>query len=342
MTGRAQVGAEVAVVVPCYNEAARVAEVIRSVPAGVALIVAVDDASSDGTIRVLEALRDPRVEIIRHDRNRGIGGAMRSGYQRALERGASVIVKMDGDGQMDPRHLPALVAPLLRGQADYTKGNRFNRLRALESMPRARLLGNGMLSFLTKLVSGYWSIFDPTNGYTAIRADVLRGLELRRVAESYFFETSMLIELNIRGAVVRDVDMDARYGDEVSKLSITKVAVQFPPLLLRGLARRFFWRYMVRDFNALTLCALTAVPALLFGVVFGGYHWWRSVATGVPATAGTTILAALPIILGFQSLMTALVLDVIYQPSRPLAGREPVEPREAMNNELPEEVGVWP
>jgi hypothetical protein len=186
-------------------------------------------------------------------------------------------------------------------------------------MPRVRLIGNGLLSFLTKLASGYWSVFDPTNGYTAIRGDVLARLDIESLADRYFFESGMLIQLNTLGAVVRDVDMEARYGDETSSLRVWRILLEFPGLLIGGLLRRFFWRYLVRDFNVLTLCVLTGVPAVLFGVIFGAYHWARSVATGVPATAGTTVLAALPILLGSQCLLTALVLDVIYQPRRPLS-----------------------
>jgi dolichol-phosphate mannosyltransferase len=221
----------------------------------------------------------------------------------------------------------------VRGEADYAKGNRFRDVEALRAMPRLRLVGNGVLSFLTKLVSGYWSIFDPTNAYTAIRGEMLRRLNFANLAKRYFFETSMLIELNIQGAVVRDVDMPARYGDETSSLRVRSVAAQFPGLLVRGLVRRFFWRYMIRDFNALTLCVLAGVPSIIFGVSFGAYHWWRSIATGVPATTGTVILATLPIILGVQFLLVAFVLDMLYQPSHP-----PASPRPAAG--APDEVSV--
>jgi dolichol-phosphate mannosyltransferase len=311
----------VAVVIPCFNVAGQVEETIRSLPDWVRTIVAVDDASADGTRRVLDHLADPRVLRISHERNQGVGGAVMTGYRAALGRGADICVKMDGDGQMSAEDLPGLIEPLIRGEADYAKGNRFWLLDALGTMPRIRLVGNGVLSFLTKLVSGYWSIFDPTNGFTAIRADVLRALDFRRLHRRYFFETSMLIELNIHRAVIRDVDMPARYGSERSSLRVGAVLLRFPWLLVRGLARRFFWRYMIRDFNVLTLSVLAGIPALAFGITFGAYHWWLSLTTGVPATAGTTILAALPIIVGFQCMLTALVLDVLYQPVRPLITR---------------------
>ena len=307
-----------AVVIPCYNVARHIEDVVASVPAQVRTIVAVDDASTDGTAAALVRCRDVRLVVLTQALNGGVGSAMLAGYREALARGADICVKVDGDGQMDLSRLLDLVAPVVSGESDFAKGNRFRDVDALAAMPRIRLLGNGVLSFLTKLVSGYWSVFDPTNGYTAISADMLRRMDQTRIAPRYFFETSVLIELNIQGAVVQDVEMAARYGDERSQLSVGRVAATFPFLLMRGLWRRFFWRYMIRDFTAVTVCALAGVPALLFGVTFGAFHWWRSVSTAQPATAGTVLVAALPVILGFQCLLTAFVLDIVQQPARPL------------------------
>lgn len=304
-----------AVVIPCYNVAQYIENVIRAVPSDVRTIVAVDDASIDGTADALSRCKDPRLVVVRQLRNGGVGSAMLAGYAKALACGADVCVKVDGDGQMDLGLLPVLVAPVVSGEADFAKGNRFWDLDALDSMPRIRLIGNGVLSLLTKLASGYWSIFDPTNGYTAISAAAVRRMALTRIAPRYFFETSVLIELNIQGAIVRDIEMPARYGDERSQLSVGHAALTFPFLLMRGLWRRFFWRYMIRDFNAVTVCVLAGMPALLFGLIFGAYHWRHSVSTGEPATAGTVLLAALPVILGFQCLLTAFVLDIVHQPS---------------------------
>lgn len=304
----------VAVVIPCYKVAEMIEAVVREVPPSVRTIIAVDDASPDDTGSVLSRLVDPRLVVLTHKANRGVGGAVISGYREALDRGADICVKVDGDGQMRLDHLDRLLEPLISGQADFSKGNRFHHVEALRAMPKVRLVGNGGLSFLTKLVSGYWSVFDPTNGYTAIRADTLRQVGLQHVARRYFFETSMLAELNIIGARVCDVPIPARYGDEQSSLRVGQVLVSFPPLMVKSLSRRFFWRYMIRDFNVLTLCVLTGLPLLLFGLVFGAYHWWRSVATGMPATAGTTLLAALPVILGYLSLLVAAVIDMISEP----------------------------
>ena len=314
--------AHVAVIVPCYNVARHVAEVVCSIPNDlVRTIVLVDDKSTDGTLQEIEGLSDSRVIVSRHPVNRGVGAAVWSGYRVAVAQGATICVKMDGDGQMDASALPALIEPILAGQADYAKGNRFWDTRSVRSMPILRLFGNGVLSLLTKAVSGYWSIFDPTNGYTAIRSDVLRLVNPAWIRPRYFFETSMLIALNAVGAVTKDVHMEARYGNEKSSLSIGLTILQFPPLLIQGLLRRFLWRYVIRDFNALTVSVVGALVGVGFGVAFGGYHWWKSIVTGIPATAGQTILAALPILLGFQLLIVAVVLDIFLEPRTPVGRR---------------------
>jgi len=301
----------VAIIVPCFRVADRIAGVIRSIPPRYRTIICVDDCSPDGTADIITALADPRVTLLRHERNRGVGGAMKTGYREALRLGATVCVKMDGDGQMSAADLDALVAPLLEGAADYAKGNRFVDVRSLRSMPGARLIGNGLLSFASKLASGYWNMLDVSNGFTAVRSAVLRRIDSRRLHERYFFETSMLIELNILGAVVADVEMPAHYEDEISSLRLSRVIFTFPGLLLRGLLRRFYWRYLIEDFGIVSICVLFGLPLWLFGVTFGIYHWVQSARTGAPATAGTVFVAALPIILGFQLLLAAVMLDVL-------------------------------
>lgn len=305
----------VAVVIPCYRVAAHVADVVRSIPARFAPIVCVDDASPDDVAGALAALADPRVVSVRHDRNRGVGGAVKTGWAEAVARGADVVVKMDGDGQMHGGDLDALLAPILDGSADFAKGNRFVDHVALRRMPRVRLVGNALLSFAVKLVSGYWNVLDPTNGFVAVRADVLRRLDVDWLSERYFFETSLLVELNIARARVADVALPARYGDAPSSLSVRRVALTFPGLLVRALARRFYWRYLIDDFGIVSVGVLLGLPLLLFGVVFGALRWAQSVHTGIPATAGTVIVAALPVILGVQLLLVALVLDVLASPT---------------------------
>jgi len=306
----------VAIVIPCYNVARHIADVIRSIPAQYRCIVCVDDASSDDTLAVIAAVADERVRVVRHAENRGVGAATMSGYSAALELGAGICVKMDGDGQMSAADIGALVAPLLQGKAEYAKGNRFVDQEQLRVMPPLRLFGNAALSFANKAVSGYWNLLDPTNGFTAVRSDILRRIAFARLHERYFFETSLLIELNILGARIADVVMPARYGDERSSLRISRVLATFPGLLLRGALRRFYWRYLVLDFNVTSICVLLGTPLCAFGLLFGSYHWWLSAKTGVIASPGTVLLAALPIIMGFQLLLGAAILDVVASPNR--------------------------
>jgi dolichol-phosphate mannosyltransferase len=305
----------IAIVIPCFRVARQIARVVAGIPEEYAPIVCVDDASDDETTRVIRQLDDPRVVLVRHERNRGVGGAMKSGYVEALALGADIVVKMDGDGQMSPDDLPQLVAPLVAGSADYAKGNRFVDRAALRRMPRIRLLGNAVLTFASKMACGYWNMLDVTNGYTAITAAMLRRVNFARLAERYFFESSMLIELNILRARVADVEMPARYGDERSSLRIRHVVTTFPRMLLRGAARRFYWRYLIEDFSVTSVCAVLGALLVLGGCVFGVAEWTRSVLSGHPATAGTVLLAGLPVLLGAQALLVALVLDVLSSPT---------------------------
>jgi dolichol-phosphate mannosyltransferase len=172
-----------------------------------------------------------------------------------------------------------------------------------------------VLSFASKMASGYWNMLDVSNGYTAIRSTALRGMDLSRVNDRYFFETSMLIELNILRAVTADVEMPARYGDEQSSMKLSRVAMTFPGLLVRGLLRRFYWRYLIEEFGVVSICVLLGLPLLLFGVSFGAVRWLDSYRTGLPATAGTVLLATLPIMIGFQLLLASVLLDVLSSPT---------------------------
>jgi hypothetical protein len=228
---------------------------------------------------------------------------------------------MDGDDQMDPAYLPQLVQPLIDGAADFTKGNRYSSTPSLQQMPAVRLIGNAGLTFLVKLSSGYWNIFDPANGYVAIRSDVLRRIQLSRLPSRYFFESGFLIELGKLRAVIKDVPIDARYADEHSSLSVTHTLFTFPPQLLYGLLRRLFWRYFVHDFSALSIFFMLGVPLILWGLIYGSVVWYEVLTDVIEdATAGQVMLAAMPIILGVQFLTQAAVLDVQNVPRDPLCG----------------------
>ena len=308
----------IAVVIPAYRAEKFIVKILSGIPQFVSYIVVVNDCSPDRTAELVQAHHDARVCLISHETNQGVGGAMLTGYRKAIELGAKIIVKIDSDDQMDPAHLIPLIAPILLGQADYTKGNRFLHANELKKMPSTRRIGNAGLSFLTKAASGYWNIFDPTNGYTAIHASLIPLLDNARIHRRYFFESSMLIELGMNRAVVRDVYIPARYGDELSSLSVWKTLFEFPPRLFSGFLRRFVVQYFIRDFGVVSLLFLTGLILSVFGFVYGANHWRQSIVTGSPASTGTVMVATLPLILGSQLLIQALIADIQSVPKEPI------------------------
>jgi glycosyltransferase involved in cell wall biosynthesis len=307
-------GLSVAVAIPAFRAEATIGQVVATLPALVDRIVVVDDASPDGTSAALAAVSDPRLEALRHERNRGVGGAMKTAFARCLELGVDVVVKMDSDGQMDPARLPSLLDPLIDRGCDYAKGNRFLDEHALRDMPRVRLLGNLALTFLTKMASGYWHVFDPQNGYLACRTSILKRLDLDAIAEDYFFENDMLVHLNILEGRVVDVPMPARYGDERSSMRIGTVLRRFPMRLLDRLRKRVWQRYVVRDFSPVALFLFLGFPLMLAGIGFGGWAWYESATTGVVSSTGRVMLSVLPIVIGFQLILQAVLLDISSSP----------------------------
>jgi glycosyltransferase involved in cell wall biosynthesis len=307
----------IAVVIPSYRAARTIANVLEGVPSFVRHIVVVNDGSPDETSDVVRRAGVSRVELVEHEQNQGVGGAVMTGYKRAVELGAEIIAKMDADGQMDPDYLLQLITPIVVGEADYTKGNRFLHERELRAMPGRRRFGNAGLSFMTKLASGYWSVFDPTNGYTAIHASLVPLLADAPVAKRFFFESSMLLNLSMLRAVVRDVYIPARYGAG-SHLSESRAAVQFPFQLFRGFLRRLRLQYFVRDFTAVSLYIVFGLVLTLFGTIWGLWHFLISAQSGVVATTGTVMIAVLPIIVGIQLLLQAVTLDIQSAPTEPI------------------------
>ena len=311
-------GAGAWVVIPCYRVKAHVLDVIAKTPAWIEGIVCVDDACPEHTGDFVEANgRDPRVVVVRLPKNLGVGGATLAGYAEAVRRGGRILIKVDGDDQMDLGYMGQLVAPILLGEADYAKGNRFTSVSHLRAMPAVRVFGNAALSFAAKLSTGYWNIFDPTNGYTAMEANVAKLVMQKRVSPRFFFETDLLYHLGTLRAVVRDVPMPARYADEVSNLRIGAIVGPFALKHLRNFAQRVLGQYFVRDFNAASLELVFGMFGVLFGLGYAAHY----VATRVPghaASAGVVMAAALPIILGAQFLLQAINFDVLNAPSRPI------------------------
>jgi dolichol-phosphate mannosyltransferase len=309
----------IAVVIPSYKVTQHILDVIKGIGVEVFVIFVVDDACPQGSGRlVAEQCDDPRVKVIFHSENQGVGGAVMTGYRAAVEDGAEVIVKIDGDGQMDAGLIPRFVAPIFAGEADYTKGNRFFDLDEIRQMPKIRLFGNAVLSFMTKLSSGYWNLFDPTNGFTAIHAEVVCQLPYDKISRRFFFETDMLFRLNVLRAVALDVPMQAKYGHEASNLKISSIVGEFFIKHLRNFFKRIFYNYYLRDMSLASIELPLGVVFLFGGVIYGGIHWFSSASEGVVTPAGTVMLSALPILMGTQFILAFLSYDISTTPRRAL------------------------
>lgn len=279
----------------------------------------VDDCCPEQSgLFVQSQCNDPRVTLIFHPSNQGVGGAVVTAYRQALIDNMDIVVKIDGDGQMDPALLPLFIEPIVQGRADYTKGNRFFNLETLIAMPTLRKLGNAVLSFVNKCSSGYWNVMDPTNGYTAIHCQTLALLPLDKLSTRYFFESDMLFRLGTVRAVVQDISMAAIYADERSNLQIKKVIFEFPWLYIKAFFKRVFYNYFLRDFNGASLELVLGLLLILFGSLWGAEHWLSSIISQQVASAGTVMLAVLPIIIGFQLLLSAIQFDMVNIPRKPL------------------------
>ena len=296
-------------VVPAYNEQKLIGQTISSMPDFVDRIIVVDDKSTDSTVAMAESVGDPRVLIVQHEQNRGVGGAILTGHKYALELGGDIDVVMAGDAQMDPDYLPNLLDPLCHDGYEFTKANRFFSRTSYAGMPALRLFGSVVLSFMSKVASGYWNLFDPQNGYTAVRATALRRLDLNAVAIGYEFENDLLIWLNIAGARAKDIPIPARYGDEASTMRIHKVAPRIARLLFRGFWRRMFLKHVLASFSPIALLFFTGLALIMFGLVVGV---WALLHTLGPATAstGTVLLAVAPLLTGIHMLISAWTLDI--------------------------------
>jgi len=308
----------VAVVIPSYKVTEHILGVISGIGPDIWRIFVIDDACPDGSGKLVEKMcTDHRIRVVYHEHNQGVGGAVMTGYKSAIEDGAHIIIKIDGDGQMNTDLIPYFIAPLLSGSADYTKGNRFFDIDNINKMPPLRIFGNAVLSFMAKLSTGYWNLFDPTNGYTAIHAGIARNLPFDKISKRYFFETDMLFRLNTLCAVVVDIPMDAKYGDEVSNLKIKSIVGEFLIKHVRNFCKRIFYNYYLRDLSVASLELPFGVLLIFFGTFYGLYQWISSSMNNMATPAGTVMFAALPIIIGLQLLLAFLGYDISRIPKVP-------------------------
>lgn len=310
---------KVGVVIPCFKVKKHIASVIAGIGDEVDSIYVVDDRCPDGTGDfVRENVSDVRVQVLAHETNQGVGGAVLTGYKKAVAEDMDILVKIDGDGQMDPSIIGEFITPIMRGEADYTKGNRFYDLEKVSAMPRIRLFGNAVLSFMAKFSTGYWNIFDPTNGFTAIHRDLVKHLPVEKISKRYFFESDMLFRLNTLRAVVVDIPMEAKYEDEVSNLKISQVVGEFLRKHINNFLKRIFYNYYLRDMSIASIELPIGLVLIMFGLYYGISNWATNSGLGVETSAGTVMLSALPIILGLQLLLAFLNFDVSSTPVRPV------------------------
>ena len=309
----AKAKAKIAVVIPCFRARKYILRVLEGIGNEISAIYVIDDHCPENTGDYVESTcKDSRVVVVRHQKNIGVGGAILTGYRHAYSDGAIIAVKVDGDGQMDPSYIPDLINPLLSGESDYTKGNRFSGVRYLQEMPLLRVFGNSLLSFFSKFSSGYWNILDPTNGFTAIHLSILSILPLKRI------ESDLLHHLNIVDAVVTDVPIPARYRGERSSLRIYKVGPEFLIKHVYNFFRRLVIKYFVLNIGVASLELFLGVMFFMFGLAFGLYHWTAALIANDFVSSGRVMLAALPMIIGTQLLIAFLSHDYQSIPKIPI------------------------
>ena len=307
----------IAVVIPCFKVREHILNLVANIGPIVSRIYIVDDACPENSGEYVRSNSfDPRVSVITLDKNKGVGGAVMAGYEAAIQDNATVIVKLDGDGQMDPSLISEFIEPILLGEADYTKGNRFYNLEKIGDMPVVRLIGNSGLSFITKISSGYWDIFDPVNGYTAIHRDVLTKLPLDKISNRYFFESDMLFRLNLMKAVVIDIPMGSNYGKEKSNLKVSKVFFEFTLKHIKNFFTRVLFSYYLRDMSVASIELPLGILLILFGSVYGGVNWIHHANLGVQTPVGTAVISAISIMLGIQFILAFLAFDIASVPRR--------------------------
>jgi glycosyltransferase involved in cell wall biosynthesis len=303
-------GKRVAVVVPAHDEQELIATTLAGIPAFVDRIYVVDDGSRDATAERARATGDPRIEVVAHDRNRGVGAAIITGYRRALEEGIDAAGVMAADNQMDPADLELLTLPVVRGEVDYAKANRLVTGEAWNLIPRTRYLGNAVLSMLTKIASGYWHVADSQSGYAVISKQMLATLNLDHVYTGYGFPNDFLVHLNVENARVRDFPSRPIYGvGERSGIRYRKVVPRISWLLVKA----FFWRlrqkYVIRDFHPLVFFYAFGFMATLAGLVLGILELAYRIA-GYQVSVGTVVLIALLLISGSQFTLFAMWFDM--------------------------------
>jgi len=302
----------IAVVIPCYKVETQIQKVVAEIPDYITSIILVNDASPDKTGEVLAHLAEgnSKITVLNHFENQGVGGAMITGFQEAIKQNNEVVIKIDGDGQMDISYFEKMLHTIFEGKYNFVKGNRFFDQKMLRKMPAIRRIGNMGMGFLTRMASGYWNIFDPTNGFFCIDTSLLKRVDFSRISKRFFFESSLLIELYYANAKIKDIAMPAIYAEEKSNLSIWRTLFTFPPKLFKAFLRRIWLRYFIYDFNIGSLYIFFGVPLFLFGLIFGIVKWIHYASLHASSPTGTIMIAVISLVLGFQMILAAIQYDI--------------------------------
>ncbi len=306
----------IGVIIPYYNAAKHIENVVNKLPVFISKVIIVDDCGKEPIPEslVAQSKTSDRIVIVKNEKNLGVGGATKHGFQKAIELELDYAIKVDADDQMDSSYIPDLLKPLIENKAEYAKGNRFKDFKALKQMPFVRKIGNLGLSFLTKVASGYWNNFDPTNGFFAIKVDVLKQLDFTNIHRDYYFESSLIAELYFQDARIKDVPMPANYGDEKSSMKVWQIPFIFIPKLTKTFIKRIFKSYFIYDFNIASVYLLFGFPMFLFGMIYGIYNWVHYATLGEFTPTGTIMLITVSLILGFQLLLQAIQYDILKAP----------------------------
>ncbi len=303
--------ARIGIVVPCFKVKKHLLDVISSIPEWIDGIYLIDDACPEKSVQyVMSVLSDSRIKVIYLKNNGGVGYAVKQGYLMALNDNQDLIVRIDGDGQMDLNYLVNLIKPLVMGEASFAKGNRFFDIEHVSRMPKRRIFGNIGLSFMSKFSTGYWEVFDPNNGYYAITNNALKQLPLEKIDNRYFFESDQLFRLGLNRTKIIDVPIPARYGTEVSNLNILQAFFEFSFKHTRNFVKRVYFNYFLKDFNLGSLEFILGSILLNFGIVTGVISWIIGINSGNPTPLGRLILVAMATLSGLQFLLGFLAYDM--------------------------------
>jgi glycosyltransferase involved in cell wall biosynthesis len=303
---------KVTAIISALNEEKLVGKTIDTLPASVDAIIVTNDGSTDATLSVLErmAAGDPRITIIDNQSTLGLGASLRNAYRRFLLSDSDLVCVLPGDAQHDPDAIPGMFDVLLDEHLDYVKPNRFIDMDALKQMPRYRRIGNIVITILTKFATGYYSIFDSQNGSGVFRRSTLANLSLNLIGDGYDYENTLLVALSIIGAKVKDYPVKAIYGDEESTIRVVPTALRALKVTFTGFWTRIWYKYIVYNFHPIALFLLSGLMLFFVGCAFCLYMLIERIAVGASPSTGTVMLGVLPLILSFQLVLTAILMDV--------------------------------